>query len=131
MNLKQVESIIELFEKASIQKLTVGDETLSLTLTRGQNVAAVVSTPVAPPVVSAPVVVAPIILSLKSTGVGFVKIKVNEGNSIKKGQVAFSITSMNIENDYKAEQDGIVAAIYVEDGVAVEFGQKLIDLNVG
>ena len=83
------------------------------------------------PVVLAPVTPSPILVSLKSTGVGFVKVKVNEGNSIKKGQVAFSITSMNIENEYKADQDGIVHKIHVDDGGAVEFGQKLIDLNVG
>ncbi len=129
MNLKHIESIVELFEKASIHKLVIEEADLSLSLTRGQSVPAVpvVSTPV----VSAPVVPSPLLVSLKSTGVGFVKVKVNEGNSIKKGQVAFSITSMNIENDYKAEQDGIVHQIHVDDGGAVEFGQKLIDLNVG
>ena len=132
MNLKNIESIIELFEQASIHKLTVDDDTMSITLTKGV-VAPIESVSSAPVTLEAPVDVVdlPIVLSLKSMGVGFVKIKVNEGNTIKKGQIAFSITSMNIENDYKAEQDGVVAAIYVEDGVAVEFGQKLIDLNVG
>jgi biotin carboxyl carrier protein len=130
MNLKQVESIVELFEKVSIHKLVVGDEGMSLTLTRGQNDAVIIEQPAA--IVEQPVEAKkPIMLSLKSTGVGIVKIKVNEGNKIKKGQVAFSITSMNIEHDYKTEQDGIVREICVEDAVAVEYGQKLIDLEVG
>lgn len=129
MNLKHIESIVELFEKASIYKLVVEEAGLSLSLTRGQSAPTISA--VSEPVVSAPVTPGPLLLSLKSSGVGFVKVKVNEGNTIKKGQVAFSITSMNIENDYKAEQDGIVHKIHVEDGGAVEFGQKLIDLNVG
>ncbi len=129
MNFKHIESIVELFEKASIHKLVVEEADILVSLTRGRRSTAVVDAPA--PIIEAPVINSPLVVSLKSTGVGFVKIKVNEGNMIKKGQVAFSITSMNIENDYKVEQDGLVHKIQVEDGAAVEFGQKLIDLNVG
>jgi biotin carboxyl carrier protein len=131
MNLKQVESIVELFEKVSIHKLVVGDKTMSLTLTRGNNNSVTVAATEPVIVESAPIVEKPLLLTLQSTGVGYVKIKVNKGNKLKKGQVAFSVTSMNLEHDYKVEQDGIVHDIFVEDGMAVEFGQKLIDLEVG
>lgn len=130
MNLKQVESILELFERVSIHKLVVGDEKMSLTLTRGQSPDVVMNAPAAIAHTEA-IASKPILLTLKSTGVGFAKVKVKLGDAVKKSQVVFSITSMNIEHDYKSEQAGIVREIFIDDGVPVEFGQPLIDLEVG
>lgn len=51
------------------------------------------------------------------------------GNAIKAGQVVGVIESMKLMNDIMADQDGIIAEALIEDGMPVEYGQKLFRLE--
>lgn len=54
---------------------------------------------------------------------------VQPGWSIKVGQVVGAIESMKLLSDVRAERAGIVKAVLVEQGMAVEFGQPLFELR--
>lgn len=54
---------------------------------------------------------------------------VQVGDAVKKGDVIGIIEAMKLMNEVKADKDGIVANIPVEDGSMVEYGQVLIELK--
>jgi biotin carboxyl carrier protein len=57
------------------------------------------------------------------------KILVEEGQDIKKGQPVLILEAMKMENVFKAPADATVKAIKVEERKAVEKGEVLIELG--
>lgn len=53
---------------------------------------------------------------------------VEVGQTVKKGDVLGLIEVMKQYSELTAEQDGVVKAILIEDGDAVEAGQTIIEL---
>jgi acetyl-CoA carboxylase biotin carboxyl carrier protein len=53
---------------------------------------------------------------------------VQVGWSVKVGQVVGVIESMKLLSDVRADRAGIVKAVLVEQGMAVEYGQPLFEL---
>lgn len=56
-----------------------------------------------------------------------VKVLVEVGQEVKKGQTAVIISAMKMESEYKVSSDGIVKAVNVEAGNNVESNQVLIE----
>ena len=56
-------------------------------------------------------------------------IKVNVGDTVKKGQTIIILEAMKMENEIVAPQDGTVATINVAVGDSVEPGATLATLN--
>jgi acetyl-CoA carboxylase biotin carboxyl carrier protein len=55
---------------------------------------------------------------------------VNVGDTVKKGQVLCIIEAMKLMNEIESDCDGDVAAIYVENGTPVQFGERLFAVKV-
>ena len=47
------------------------------------------------------------------------------GNRVKKGQVLCIIEAMKLMNEITSEVDGEVVKVYVENGQAVQYGERL------
>lgn len=58
-----------------------------------------------------------------------VAIKVNTGDSIKKGDVVVVLEAMKMENEICAAQDGQIASVDVAVGDMVEGGSVLVTMN--
>jgi oxaloacetate decarboxylase alpha subunit len=54
---------------------------------------------------------------------------VEEGDAVAPGQTLCILEAMKLMNEVKAEVEGIVRTIHVQNGQAVEFGQALFDLE--
>jgi oxaloacetate decarboxylase alpha subunit len=54
---------------------------------------------------------------------------VEEGDAVAPGQTLCILEAMKLMNEVKAEIEGIVRVIHVQNGQAVEFGQPLFDLE--
>jgi acetyl-CoA carboxylase biotin carboxyl carrier protein len=54
---------------------------------------------------------------------------VETGQSVKKGQVLCIIEAMKLMNEINAECDGEVVKVYVENGQAVQYGERLFALR--
>ena len=54
---------------------------------------------------------------------------VEEGDAVEPGQTLCILEAMKLMNEVKAEIEGIVSAIHVQNGQPVEFGQPLFDLE--
>ena len=57
----------------------------------------------------------------------FVKV----GDTVSKGQVLCIIEAMKLMNEIESDCDGEVAAVYVENGKPVQFGDRLFAIKVG
>ena len=53
------------------------------------------------------------------------------GTIVRKGQVLCIIEAMKLMNEIESDRDGEVAAIYVENGQAVQFGDRLFAIKLG
>jgi acetyl-CoA carboxylase biotin carboxyl carrier protein len=51
------------------------------------------------------------------------------GQRVKRGQVLCIVEAMKLMNEIEAEIDGVVAAVLVENGQSVEYGQPLFRLT--
>ena len=54
---------------------------------------------------------------------------VEEGDAVEVGQTLCILEAMKLMNEVKADVDGIVRAIHVENAEPVEFGQLLFELE--
>jgi acetyl-CoA carboxylase biotin carboxyl carrier protein len=55
---------------------------------------------------------------------------VDVGDAVKKGQVLCIIEAMKLMNEIESDCDGEVAAIYVENGKPVQFGERLFAVKI-
>ena len=56
-------------------------------------------------------------------------VKVKVGDAVKAGDTLCILEAMKMENEIVAPQDGKVAAIYVNEGAAVESNSKLFSIE--
>ena len=58
-----------------------------------------------------------------------VRVEVAVGDRVRAGQPVIAMEAMKMENELKAESDGIVTRIAIERGQAVEKGTVLVELG--
>ena len=58
-----------------------------------------------------------------------VKIFVKPGDEVKKDQILFSLEAMKMENEIKAERDGVIAAIRAAEGQSVLQEEVILEMN--
>jgi len=56
-------------------------------------------------------------------------IRVNQGDTVNKGQVLLILEAMKMENEIVAPNDGTVASINVSKGASVNGGEVLVSLK--
>ncbi len=83
--------------------------------------------PVAAPAAAAPIAGAE---SIDSPMPGTIlDIRVKAGDSVKKNDVLMILEAMKMENEIVAPRDGVIAAVCVSKGEAVNSGSALISLS--
>ncbi|HUF48238.1 MAG TPA: acetyl-CoA carboxylase biotin carboxyl carrier protein [Vicinamibacterales bacterium] len=55
---------------------------------------------------------------------------VEVGETVRKGQVLCIIEAMKLMNDIESDCDGEIAAVYVDNGKPVQFGERLFAIKV-
>ncbi|CAG0124929.1 acetyl-CoA carboxylase biotin carboxyl carrier protein [Rhodocyclaceae bacterium] len=146
MDLRKLKTLIELVESSGIAELEIseGEERVRITrspaATAMQQVYAAPQQQIAvsaPPPVAAPaeaakpaepeghVVKSPMVGSFYRCPSPGSKSFVELGQSVNAGDTLCIIEAMKLLNEIEADQSGIIKAILVENGQAVEFGQPL------
>ena len=153
MDIRKIKKLIELVEESGITELEVSEEEGTVRISRAapavapaavQYVAAPqqasVSAPVAPPTESAPAQVASSVSSevsghaVLSPMVGTfyrspspdAKPFIEVGQQVKVGDALCIVEAMKMMNRIESDKAGVVKAILVNDGEAVEFDQNLV-----
>ncbi|MDP4181489.1 MAG: biotin/lipoyl-containing protein [Bacillota bacterium] len=57
------------------------------------------------------------------------KINVNTGDTVKKGQVLLILEAMKMENEITAPKDGTVASVNVAKGASVSVGDVMVSIS--
>ena len=150
MDIRKIKKLIELVEESGITELEVSEEEGTVRISRASPAVAPVqySVPAAAPVAAAPAASAPVAAApaasaaaaevsghqVRSPMVGTfyrspspeAKAFVEVGQSVKVGDALCIVEAMKMMNRIEADKAGVVKAILVEDGEAVEFDQPLI-----
>lgn len=154
MDIRKVKKLIELLEESGIEELEIKEGEESVRITRSSRAATAAQPIYAAPVAATPVAApAPVAVesatepkkeekpkrsghSLTSPMVGifyrspspssppFVEV----GKHVKTGDVLCILEAMKMMNQIEADRSGVIEAILLEDGQAVEFDQPLFTI---
>ena len=141
MDIRKIKKLMELVEQSGINELEVreGEESIRLSkaptgvmMTPAPAAPAAAAPALAPAVAAAPVqpaghtqtapMVGTFYRAASPDSAPFVEV----GKQVAVGDVICIIEAMKLMNQIEAEKAGVVAAILVEDGQPVEFGQPLV-----
>jgi acetyl-CoA carboxylase biotin carboxyl carrier protein len=145
MDLRKIKTLIELVENSGIAELEIkeGEEFVRISRTSSavqqiyaapqqqQFAAAPAASAPAPAEASAPampeghVVKSPMVGSFYRSPSPGAKAFVDIGQSVTAGDTLCIIEAMKLLNEIEADQTGVIKAILVESGQAVEYGQPL------
>ena len=132
MDLRKIKTLIELVENSAIAELEIkeGEEfvRISRSSTAVQHVYAAPQHHAAPAAPAAPeghVVKSPMVGSFYRSPSPGAKAFVDIGQSVSVGDTLCIIEAMKLLNEIESDQSGVIKAILVESGQAVEFGQPL------
>lgn len=147
MDLRKIKTLIELVESSGIAELEIseGEERVRISRSVVQPQQIYAPPPQmaasAPPSVAAPAAPAPPAIPdghiVKSPMVGSfyrcpspgAKSFVEVGQTVKEGETLCIIEAMKLLNEIEADKGGIIKAILVENGQAVEYGQPLFIIS--
>ncbi len=144
MDLRKLKTLIELVESSGIAELEIseGEERVRITRTAAsaqqvyapapqQPIAAVAQAvapaaePAKPAVAEGHVVKSPMVGTFYRSASPGSKAFVDVGQSVNSGDTLCIIEAMKLLNEIEADQSGVIKAILVENGQAIEFGQPL------
>lgn len=87
-------------------------------------------TPIEPTGVELAVIKAPLVGTFYSAAEPGARPFANVGDVVKKDQVLCIIEAMKLMNEIKSDCDGEVSAVYVQNGQAVQFGERLFAIKL-
>ena len=157
MTLDEIKQLIEFIKGHELTEFELEQDGVKVRIKSGNHhhVVAVPHLPAAMPILAAPVAAAPgapahpapaapvsegdgaELCIVKSPIVGTfyrsaepgAKAFVNVGDTVRKGQVLCIIEAMKLMNEIDSEYDGEVTSIYVENGQAVQYGERLFAIK--
>lgn len=146
MDIRKVKKLIELVEESGISELEITEGEESVRINRGGTVVA--AAPIAAPVAAVPVaapaapvapaaeaaapevaghkVLSPMVGSFYRSPAPGAAPFVEIGQSVNVGDTLCIIEAMKMMNQIESDKAGVVKAILVDDGQAVEFDEPLI-----
>jgi acetyl-CoA carboxylase biotin carboxyl carrier protein len=147
MDLRKLKTLIELVENSGIAELELTEGEEHVRISRSSSVAAPmqqyyaaapqsapapasspaagVAAPAAPVVPEGHVVKSPMVGSFYRSPSPGAKSFVDVGQKVNEGDTICIIEAMKLLNEIEADKSGVIKAILVENGQAVEFGQPL------
>jgi acetyl-CoA carboxylase biotin carboxyl carrier protein len=146
MDLRKLKTLIELVENSGIAELELTEGEEHVRISRSSSVAAPVqqyyaaapqaapapaaapvaaATPAAPAVPEGHVVKSPMVGSFYRSPSPGSKSFVDVGQNVNEGDTLCIIEAMKLLNEIESDKSGVIKAILVENGQAVEFGQPL------
>ncbi|MBU1425474.1 MAG: acetyl-CoA carboxylase biotin carboxyl carrier protein [Gammaproteobacteria bacterium] len=146
MDLRKLKTLIELVENSGIAELELTEGEEHVRISRSSSVAApmqqyyaaapqaapapaaapvAAAAPAAPAVPEGHVVKSPMVGSFYRSPSPGAKSFVDIGQNVNEGDTLCIIEAMKLLNEIEADKTGVIKAILVENGQAVEFGQPL------
>ncbi|MDR1529376.1 MAG: acetyl-CoA carboxylase biotin carboxyl carrier protein [Burkholderiales bacterium] len=143
MDLRKLKTLIELVEASGIAEIEIeeGEERVRITRASPAPVSMPVYAPMPPQQIAVPVaetppppaqaepkghtITSPIVGTFYRASSPGAKPFIEVGSQVKEGDQLCIIEAMKLMNEIDADRAGVIKAILVENGAAVEFGQPL------
>jgi acetyl-CoA carboxylase biotin carboxyl carrier protein len=153
MTLEEIKQLVEFIKGHDLDEFELEQDGVKVRIKRGSNhhvVAAPpvpaatavlssppVASPASPPLAAAPadeggelaIVKSPIVGTFYRSAEPGAAALVSVGDTVRKGQVLCIIEAMKLMNEIDSEYDGEVTSIYVENGQAVQYGERLFAIR--
>jgi oxaloacetate decarboxylase alpha subunit len=140
---ERIRDIVRIVQESGVGEVTIDDGEMTVTVRRTETTSAAApasAAPLAPANQPEPASVAPVyngLIRVESPMVGtFYRASqpgarpfVELGDAVSPGQTLCILEAMKLMNEVKADSEGIVRAIHVENAQPVEFGQLLFELE--
>jgi acetyl-CoA carboxylase biotin carboxyl carrier protein len=155
MTLDEIKQLIDFIRERDLSEFELERADFKLRIKSGATVQAVappvvIAAPVAPiaavpsapvPTPSAPppaaevgedlaIVTSPIVGTFYRSAEPGAKAFVEVGDSVRKGQVLCIIEAMKLMNEIDSEHEGEIVSIYVQNGQAVQYGERLFAIRL-
>ena len=153
MTLDEIKELVEFIKGHDLDEFELEQDGVKVRIKRGSNHHAVVAPPVpaatavlSPPPVASPasappaaasddeggelaIVKSPIVGTFYRSAEPGAAALVSVGETVRKGQVLCIIEAMKLMNEIDSEYDGEVTSVYVENGQAVQYGERLFAIR--
>ena len=140
MDLRKIKSLVELMNENALSEVELEEEGMKVRL-RKFGGEAVPAAPPGPPLPAAPakpekappagpLISSPMVGTFYRAAAPGAKPFVDAGTAVGKDTVVCIIEAMKVMNEIKAECEGTIEEVLVQNGQAVEFGQPLFRLRV-
>jgi acetyl-CoA carboxylase biotin carboxyl carrier protein len=152
MTLDEIKQLIDFIRERDLSEFELERADFKLRIKSGTVVHAVAGPAIAAPVATAPVsatpaaapappaeeppgedlaiVTSPIVGTFYRSSEPGAKAFVDVGDAVRKGQVLCIIEAMKLMNEIDSEHEGEVVSIYVENGQAVQYGERLFAIRL-
>lgn len=151
MNLDDIKNILNLIREHELAEFEYEQDGLKLRVKKAGQEVVYAAPPVAPAPAAAPapasapsaaapaaevpgvdlaVIKAPLVGTFYSAAEPGARAFANVGDIVKKDQVLCIIEAMKLMNEIKCDCDGEVSAVYVQNGQAVQFGERLFAIKL-
>ena len=139
MDIDIIKHLIKEFENADIQRMKLQTSDILLELEKSNPtmnpVACVPSTKQETSVIDSPIEETGTVIKSPIVGIFYrssspnIDPFVQEGDTIKKGQVLCIVEAMKVMNEIKAPMDGVLVKIHVKNADLIEFDQPLMTIE--
>ena len=153
MTLDEIKELVEFIKGHDLDEFELEQDGVKVRIKRGSNHHAVVAPAVpaatavlSPPPVASPasappaaapddeggelaIVKSPIVGTFYRSAEPGAAALVSVGETVRKGQVLCIIEAMKLMNEIDSEYDGEVTSVYVENGQAVQYGERLFAIR--
>ncbi len=152
MNLDEIKQLIDFIRERELSEFELERADFKLRVKRGAAVhgvtAPVMVAPAAPVAIAPPapgavpavaaepagedlaIVTSPIVGTFYRAAEPGAKPFVEAGDAVRKGQVLCIIEAMKLMNEIDSEVDGDIVSIYVQNGQAVQYGERLFAIRL-
>lgn len=137
MDLESIMKLIQSVSDSSLSSFTLEEGNLRLSLTKGmeavqsmdregtQTVTGETPEEAAEGAAEGNIISSPLVGTFYAASSPDAENYVALGDTVKKGQILGIVEAMKLMNEIESDFDGVVKAIYVEDGQMVEYGQPM------
>ena len=143
MTLDEIKQLIELIKANELSEFELEHDGVKIRIKSGSSHQVVAAPAAAPAAVPASPAAAPVadegseLAIVKSPIVGTfyraaepgAKALASVGDVVRKGQVLCIIEAMKLMNEIDSEYDGEITSVYVENGQAVQYGERLFAIR--
>ncbi len=155
MNLDDIREVLALVREHDLVELEIERDGLKIRVRKAGHPVAIMPSAVPVPPIAGPVAATPLAAAgpsgaepIAGDGVDLAVIKspivgtfyrspdpdarafVEVGDAIRKGQVLCIIEAMKLMNEIESDCDGELAAVYVDNGRPVQFGERLFSVKI-